>query len=818
MNPFESAVRIKTNSQQKQKEALASLFDQDFYNPSLKTPVTQKARGISFLMNKTSKVRSSLGWGVPKHLLFKAGEKFTDSSFNYPVFARPCPTVPRHGFVDSVMCLNAAELNAVSEQTYNVENDAELLITKPIDASYNTIITGGVISFAAGNDGATAGKNVKYFYINGDPIAEAIDLDPSVLIEGELPFYEIVYGKDRETHLVQVRSGPGVPACKDYIPATVKVEKIIKADGDLLEWESLLKELDPKTTIIDHTNGSLASHYAIHAIVNKIPIFTSYLPNIGDIVEPTITNSDITDIDRKKFFESFCLGFASAPYLSNNLVGLGKRYNGQDNLMADILMLSLAALHNFSSISIHKDYELLGIVLGLFTRTTFSVSTGEARFAPKKIGNSKTELISYASKLPVYREPCYKYMFAKPHEQCISEIKTVYHVFNDLSWGGGYGGKKWASCTRSSIRLFNACINSNISEIVQLFNKVINEEHNGGKYLNKVIDVHQFDVAAHEPAKFTLLHLEKIVNILSTVWRYKDTSFENFDYSVFKPVDIEEPYKPSKTHGGKAVLKQPTSIKSSIPIASIADGGWITDIEVDGVSVNCLKKVAGSNVAYLGSLISIPHYWALPDGSIVISKKALSKMVEAKKASISPANITVQTEKPLSIGQKLALNESANYKISNAQSIDMSMFDDHYDQEFEYKGEAHELVKETYKNDANQMFSITVDNSILNSDVEKFIELFKSEIIKEKSLLYKYSAPIAPISPISLDTLKGFYMENPINPMYSKLMGNDNIHEKVSALEEKYNEILSSPDKKLDNESTDPADLLDALNDITKGE
>jgi len=250
------------------------------------------------------------------------------------------------------MCMNAAELNAVSEQTQKVEAEAEILITKPIPASYNSIITGGVISFAAGNDGATAGKNVKYFYIGSDPIAKAINLDQSLLQDGEVPFYEIVFDKEtRQTYLVQVRSAPGLPACKDYVPSKTKIEKIIKAEGDLLEWESLLKTVDPSTTIIDHTNGSLASHYAIHAIVNKVPIFTSYLPKIGETIEPTIEGTEITDLDREKFFKSFCNGFSLAPALSD---ATAKKYN-KILLLGQIMQLSLATLHNYSSISINKD-------------------------------------------------------------------------------------------------------------------------------------------------------------------------------------------------------------------------------------------------------------------------------------------------------------------------------------------------------------------------------------------------------------------------------------------------------------------------------
>lgn len=491
------------------------------------TAITQKARGVLFLMNKSKPLANALGWYVPKHFCFKAGKNFGASSFNYPVFARPCPTVPRHGFVDSTVCKNSQEVNALSNKTKQVEPDAEILITKPVAAIYNLVIAGGNISFARGHDGATSGVNVKNLYISEDPIAQAISLEKGIIAEGEVPFYEIVMDKSKGIYLVQARSGPGLPLAKDYVASTVKVEKILKAEGDLLDWEELLKTVDPKTTIIDHTNGSLASHYAIHALVNKVPIFTTWLPKIGDVVEPTVSNSEITEEDVAKFKKAFAQGFASAEYIKDNL-SLEKL--DTFTFMRAIIRIALSVLHNYSTVAMNKDFDLLGVALGLFVRVTFSTSCGEARYASNKFGGGHPDLRIFHSKLPSGRQPCYDYMFKKPVKDCLDNIVPIYRIFNEVYWGSGYGGPKWANCTRSAVGLYNACVSGDIKSVVQLFNKVINEEHNGGKYLNKVISVSEFDVAANNPSLYTIKHLAESIDILYTAWGNKNVNLEEFQY------------------------------------------------------------------------------------------------------------------------------------------------------------------------------------------------------------------------------------------------------------------------------------------------
>ncbi len=515
-------------------------------------PETQKARGIVLLHEKKARVLKNLGWKVPRHLPFASGTQFSASSFNFPVFGRPCPTVPRHGFVDSIVCKDSDALNALSSETYDVEEGAEILVTKPVDCSFNAIATGGVITIGGGNDGATSGKGVRYFYIADDPIGNAIQIEKhqDVLLEGEVPFYEIVISKKGVVNLVQVRSAPGMPPSKNYIPKAMTVKNIVKAEGDLLEWETTVKSLDPETTIIDHTGGSLASHFSIHAIINGVTIYTVDCPNVGDDIEPNADATGITDEERAKFTKAFKIGFASTPEMIKRHPYFGKgnaasmsAANQGYYFMQNILTTALAALHNYSAINTHRDYEMLGSILGMFTRTCFGVSSGEARFkrnAAFALEPSKPELSKWLHGCPSDRHSVYTKLVQASTADAISDIVPIYRIFNELKWNKGFGGKAWVKCTRSAIDLYNDCLEGNIEGAVEKFNVVIHTSHNGGLYLNKIQALPStFDNAASDASKFAMQNLQHIAAVLDDHADIKaDPSLWEGDMDLFKPIDI----------------------------------------------------------------------------------------------------------------------------------------------------------------------------------------------------------------------------------------------------------------------------------------
>jgi len=324
-------------------------------------------------------------------------------------------------------------------------------------------------------------------------------------------------------------------------------------------------------------------------------------------------------------------------------------------VMGFIVQLALSTLHNFSALALSKDYEVLGIVLGMFTRVAFSVSAGETRYGRSRSG--AVQFNDYWERFPMEartgaagREPCYQFMLRRDSESIISDSKIMYYIFKNLSWGGSYGGARWASCTKSTINLFNACINRKISRVVELFNIVINENHNGGKYLNKVIDVKEFNRAAKDASYYAIKRLPSIVDILHTAWEFGDfiTEEQWKEYrEVFKEIKLdgnipEAKAKPKKKIKAKKkaskvyFLDHANSEDGKITNAKILnDQGLYADVSLTkplddpnfAVNENCSCKDCTSQWT---KLYSEPRWWTLKDGTKMISKVKLNNLVKSQ--------------------------------------------------------------------------------------------------------------------------------------------------------------------------------------------
>jgi hypothetical protein len=306
--------------------------------------------------------------------------------------------------------------------------------------------------------------------------------------------------------------------------------------------------------------------------------------------------------------------------------------------MGNIVRLGLATLHNYSSLALSKDYQLLGMVLGLFSRATFAVSTGESRYNRKRSSTSSF-FLNYYGKLPNGgRSACYAHAFQLHSVKAQENFAAAYHIFDRMKWDSSYGGKKWASCTNSAINLFNACVNGDINKAVEIFNVVINENHNGGKYLNKVVSGSDFDDAAYSPSIYALRHLNNIIDILHTSWNWSKNVDVSKLVSELKPISLEwaaskeaqilnnlfvkatsdkQIHSITLTHEGK---------EYNIPLAAPANNPVSDDCQCE--NCNPSRKIA---------LKSIPFWIVLGDGTRVISKSALNNYL--KKNGLVNVNI-----------------------------------------------------------------------------------------------------------------------------------------------------------------------------------
>jgi len=106
----------------------------------------------------------------------------------------------------------------------------------------------------------------------------------------------------------------------------------------------------------------------------------------------------------------------------------------------------------------------------------------------------------------------------------IGKLKIAEKIFRNGSWIGSFGGKNWANCTRATIDLINAALQFErkgdskwFNNLIAKYNIVINEAHNGGKFLSKFMDNNSFDLAAKHQSMFCAKYGAQLYIILESL-------------------------------------------------------------------------------------------------------------------------------------------------------------------------------------------------------------------------------------------------------------------------------------------------------------
>jgi len=422
---------------------------------------TQKARGLEVLRN-SNPVR---GATTPSFKVIPLSiSSVNQSSINFPIFARPCPLVPRHGFVDSRVVNNKEELKSLVEETRKADPQGEILLMQFLEPSHSAVWTRGSISIGTGNDGATSGHGSITLPTVGDLI------DSDVCYAGgitEAPYVEMVYSGGSKKYVpfvVQLRNGPQLPMTTDYIPVKTEVKRVVRAEGDLLEWEAKVKAM-VSGDVIYHPDGSLASHYAVHGVSRQIPVMVSREPKVGETLNPPEDATPKVNVDKLRH------GFSCVLTTS-----LG---------MKDCVYLMLAGLHNASLWAGKHDF-LLGCAMGASFRLAVTACFGEARHSKKVHLNSDRHA--------VYTE---HWENIRNHR---SSLTWLFGIFMDHNWAHGYGGKKWAAIVERSYNLYQALSNCDASASISTFNALVHSVHNSAWAFNKFIETSAMDHAASKPS------------------------------------------------------------------------------------------------------------------------------------------------------------------------------------------------------------------------------------------------------------------------------------------------------------------------------
>lgn len=467
---------------------------------------TQKAKGVLFGLDWLEhNYKFSRFFHTPTHGLIQDEEEFDSNSITLPCFARPCPTVPKHGFVDSKVVKNRTQLKKLWKEIIKEDSKGELLIGPYLpNVKANLVyVTSGMLSVGVGNDGATAGKKSISFPVAPEKFPQkfmkicGLTKEDAVYIEAVLNDEGSGIGKD-VWKFTQARGGPKLNTTSpDYIPKKVKVKKVVKPHNDLLRWEKETKKFKPGTVVYseDHT---LASHAAIHCVLNKIPFITTKKPKIGDTLIPSKTSR--IRLRRRNF--------KAGVRAAINICRKGKHHKD----LIRFFYFSLSVLHNWVYIqeSEHADW-LLGASSTMLAKICTALVLGEYRH--KRGGKDKGKK----------RETIYNRSFRK-HSDALSKLPEAFKSFYSDSWNGGFGGLPWATCAWYSyslwehiVRLYNRkstnLTDKEKADIVTVMNKTINLAHNNGWWFNKFATKDDLDFIAEHSGLASMCVAELFLDI-----------------------------------------------------------------------------------------------------------------------------------------------------------------------------------------------------------------------------------------------------------------------------------------------------------------
>lgn len=392
----------------------------------------------------------------------------------WPMFARPCPSRPRHGYLESRLIKSKEEAITLLKEVLEDDPNGELMLTPYIKSSYNAIWTPTSLVIGPGNDGATSGKHaITIPIVQQEGLLTAALLKEAKVHEDQWPYIEAVYGElnNFKAVLTQLRAGPPLGSLtKDFIPFQVKVREVIKTNGeDLPTWEAIMIKVAeaPEGVVVWHPGGAVTDHYSVHARSFKIPICFSFEPTVGMVLEPQETPHNL---DPKAILAGILAG-EKVEINSNNASSATKTL--------------LFGLH-MSAVLNGEHSKWIGVATSIMLRLGSCALRGEARHHGGMSGKPT-------------REAVYNKFFNHSLSFHRAGSNRLVNLFRYGSWQGSIGGIKWAQCGAATSTLFNAvrdlAINPTEEQagaLLRALNTAVNQAHNGGWWLNKFCDGNAF--------------------------------------------------------------------------------------------------------------------------------------------------------------------------------------------------------------------------------------------------------------------------------------------------------------------------------------
>lgn len=453
-------------------------------------PKTQKAKGIAVLQS-----HGLLDKAYARIATTLAEAEAAAQSMGYPLFCRPCPITPRHGFVDSRVVKGPMDLAQVWHEAKAADKDAELILMPFIAATHSIVWRPGLLSVGPGHDGATAGHDSISVFLQADysPLWQGYAQEAGVLATAD-PFIEAVATPSTETVLTQIRGGvKGAPTQPDWVPEacivhTVEViDPAHKADaGAMLAWEERAIEIGKVNAerravgqtgraVVYNPGGNLGDHWSVHAQLANIPVLTTFKPIVGQ--QLPMMGQQLPELDAQAVVFGF-LGGIVAPSLLSPLA--------RKRAVCCAIMGTHHGLRMGGDSGVH-----IGASVAMMLRLCQAALWGEARHAEKTPKGAKL------SRSQIYDKILDNWLEGR------AGLRDKVKLFWTHKWGSGYGGMAWAACAQGTVALDSAILTliklpspDSVKAVLAALTNVVNLAHNNGWWLNKFIGAEWFDLAA----------------------------------------------------------------------------------------------------------------------------------------------------------------------------------------------------------------------------------------------------------------------------------------------------------------------------------
>ena len=480
-------------------------------------PQTQKIRGLQYT-------------GVPQYWFGELNKRFNMNVLPYeipkfdpqrkPLFARPCPMKPRHGFVDSRIVKSWKDILDIYKETIAEESEGEVILMRPLSGKYSGVATNAGVVWGSGNNSATNGddgtifipSSVDTFTWNaGSLLVDTHYMGKDYVYQelNKLSIYETNYLEIVEDqgniHVVQRRNGPSVPAQVDFIPKDMQVKRILHrsdTDGSLLGWEKYIKEIPEKEkdgVVFSHVKGNLSSHWAVHAIEHNIPVVCSQHVYFGQKLKAATINKHIMStkdlMDLKK---------GIAKWLSKDFI------LPVSNLDKYILYTTIGTIHSMSRWDNSPHLMTLRCVaIASLIRFLCAACVGELRYWNKhgpgrdmsrdgddvNRANLKTKIPGLKYIEDKNRNSIWTRMLSPlTLNKRLKIMNSVYYDFGCAGWDRNYGGCNWQAVTLATNNLITAVMlflrkptNSNWVSVITTINIALHTAHNNGLAVSKWI-------------------------------------------------------------------------------------------------------------------------------------------------------------------------------------------------------------------------------------------------------------------------------------------------------------------------------------------